>query len=110
MKGRGRPSIIELDTRVCSLEAIKNASYDFSDKAESFIEVISDAKTRVRLEALENSPSSNDCLVNEFLGLALDHQVRLDVAKDYKLIREMIVAQAFEPVDNLDQVVETLKP
>ncbi len=42
---------------------------------------------------------------SDFIRHALDHQIRLDVGKDYKLIREMIVAQAFEPVDNLEEVV-----
>ena len=37
----------------------------------------------------------------------LDHQVRLEVSQEFKIIREMIVAQAFEPCDNLKDIVDT---
>jgi His-Xaa-Ser system protein HxsD len=103
-------SVIVLDLAVYSLEAIKNASYDFTDQADVMIEIVSPERVQVRLKSFQYANTANESLVSGFCRNVLDHQVRLDVAKDYKLIREMIVAQAFEPVDNLDQVMSSFKP
>jgi His-Xaa-Ser system protein HxsD len=102
--------MIELDADIYSIDAIKNASYDFTDRAYIFIEKVSINKTRVNLEPKINmEPPERGTLAQDFIQSTLDHQVRLDVARDYKLIREMIIAQAFEPVDNLEEVMESLK-
>jgi His-Xaa-Ser system protein HxsD len=102
---------VDFDVAIYSMDAVKNASYDFTDKANIFIEMVSGNRLRVTLEPKKDMNSSErDSMSEDFIRLALDHQVRIDVAKEYKLIREMIVAQAFEPVDNLEQVMKAFKP
>jgi His-Xaa-Ser system protein HxsD len=56
----------------------------------------------------KNENISKETFINEFLNHVLDHQVRLDVSKETRVICEMIVAQAFEPCDNLDEIVTIL--
>ncbi len=110
MNDQGRTVTLNFDTAVHTLEAIKNASYDFTERADISIELVTPGKIRVSLSPIKNLGSPIDSMSSDFIRHALDHQIRLDVGKDYKLIREMIVAQAFEPVDNLEEVVGTLKP
>jgi His-Xaa-Ser system protein HxsD len=101
---------LELDQAVYSLEAVKNASYDFTDKADILIELLSSTKVCIIMKQKANSKTiGNNSLSSDFIRSVLDHQVRLDTLNNYKHIREMIIAQAFEPVDNLEEVIEVLK-
>jgi His-Xaa-Ser system protein HxsD len=110
MESDGQKVTLEFDTSIYCLEAIKNASYDFTDRADITIKTLSSQRIQVCLRPLDARGILEVSLASSFTRNVLDHQVRLDVAKDYKLIREMIVAQAFEPVDNLKQVMGTVKP
>ena len=100
---------LEFDCRVYELQAIKNAAYDFSSRAVAKIRAGEQA-TLVEIVPLETEADAVDALVVDFSQSVLDHQVRLDTARDYKAIREMIVAQAFAPCDNLEELVKTFKP
>lgn len=99
------------DAKVYSLEAIKNASYDFTEHAATVIETASAGRIQVNFKVpASNTDSIPDLLISEFIRLVIDHQIRVDVGRDYKLVREMIIAQAFEPVDNLDVIVSKIQP
>jgi His-Xaa-Ser system protein HxsD len=98
---------LDVDKSIYSLQAIKNASYDYSDKAWIKIDTMSNSRILVSLIA-KNENISKETFINEFLNHVLDHQVRLDVSKETRVICEMIVAQAFEPCDNLDEIVTIL--
>lgn len=99
------------DAKVYSLEAIKNASYDFTEKATIVIEAASAGRIQVNFKVpVSISEATPDSLISEFIRLVTDHQIRVDVGRDYKLVREMIIAQAFEPVDNLDIIVSKIQP
>src|SRR3990167_2096412 len=90
---------LEFDSNVYSLKAIKNASYDFTNKCGIQIETQSSDKVLVYLTPKLNEPECIDLLAVDFKNHVLDHQIRIEVSNDFKLIREMIVAQAFEPCD-----------
>lgn len=96
------PISIELSPSVYSIQAVKNTCYDFSGSAWIEIKIQEESCITVILEPKDNSIG----IKNEFMNRLLDHQVRIDTAKEFKIIREMIVAQAFEPCDNLSEVVE----
>lgn len=100
---------LEFDRRVYDLQAVKNAAYDFSSQA---IAKIGTGEEVIFVEIVPKGTSSDtfDALVFDFTQSVLDHQVRLETARDYKAIREMIVAQAFAPCDNLEELVKTFKP
>lgn len=100
---------MELDPSVYSLKAVKKAAFDLSQKASFQIETLPSDRISVVLTAKQQNPGSAESLKTDFTDLVLDHQVRIDVSDEFKLIREMIVAQAFEPCDNLQEVVDTLR-
>lgn len=100
---------IEIDSSIFSLQAVKNTCYDFS--GEYWIEInTNDDYFYVFLkQKSENFLSDNlERTKDNFLNSLIDHQTRIDTAKEFKTIREMIVAQAFEPCENINEVVEYL--
>lgn len=96
---------IEFDSNVYSLQAVKNAAYDYNAKAWFHIRL--NEKGKIIVSVTPKSEIS-ETLQSDFINHVLDHQVRIDVSGEFKIIREMIVAQAFEPCDNLKEIVETL--
>jgi His-Xaa-Ser system protein HxsD len=99
-----------LDTAIYSLPAIMNAAYDFTEKATIDVAELSDHRVRVSLAPkLQGSPLT-PTFVDEFRNLIVDHQVRVTVSQDCKVIRDIIVAQAFQPCENVEEVIDILKP
>lgn len=99
---------VELDSHIYSIQAIKNAAYDYSGRAWITIEEIQDTHAVLVSLKLKPTQHENESIEADFKNHVLDHQVRIDVGMEFKIIREMIVAQAFEPCGNLDEVVEKL--
>jgi His-Xaa-Ser system protein HxsD len=95
------------DSEIYSIEAIRNSAYDFTDRAWIFIEETNENKIHVSLK-LKNSDSPLALIKDDFINNVLDHQVRVSVKNEFKAIREMIVAQAFEPCANLNDVLNNL--
>jgi len=99
---------MEFDGEVYELQAIKNAAYDFVPRA---MVRINTKDARILVEILpEDGSSKIGQLCREFIRSVLDHQVRLETSRDYRVIREMIVAQAFAPCDNLEEMLKVMKP
>jgi len=101
---------IEFDSTVYELSAIKRAAYDFTEKVTVKIECPSQSKTIVTLTPKDQDGASMNVLAADFINHVLDHQIRLEVEADYGRIREMIVAQAFAPCENLHELVDAIKP
>lgn len=99
---------IEFDLEIVTLKALKRACFDFLDKASLDIEPISKGKIIVQVKP--NKAVNTDILISDFKNSALEHQTRLETEEDFKAIRKMIIAQAFEPVDNLKEIVEVVEP
>lgn len=95
--------IIEFDDAIYSEQAIKNACYDYSNEF-AFSLSKKGQKTIVEFKPII-SGSGDHTKLNQFMNHVLDHQVRIDTAREFKTIREMIVAQAFQPCENIDEVV-----
>lgn len=104
------PLVLNLDTSIYSLPAIMNAAYDYGEKATIKVEKLSEERILVSLVPKSGHYSSSATLADEFKNLLIDHQVRVMVSRDYQVIREIIVAQAFQPCENLKDIIELLKP
>lgn len=104
------PFVIHLDTSIFSLPAIMNAAYDYGEQATVEVARVSDHQVRVSLIPKMPDLPSTAMFVDEFRNLLVDHQVRIMVSQDCKVIREIIVAQAFQPCENVEEVIELLKP
>lgn len=101
--------VIKFNSQIYKLQAIKNAAYDFSGKATVQIDVGSN-RIFVEITPKPGFESGIKELISEFINIVLDHQIRIDTYKDYKIIRQMIIAQAFAPCDNLEELVKALNP
>lgn len=99
---------MEFDPSVYCLKAIKNAAFDSRNKAGFHIETGPSGKILVWITFKVKEPDSIKSLELDFKNDVLDHQIRIEVGDEFKLIREMIVAQAFEPCDNLEEIIDTL--
>jgi His-Xaa-Ser system protein HxsD len=101
---------LELPSDAYSHEAIMNAAYDYTEKAVIRIDSITAEKISVtiKFKDIEGFPLSE--LIDQFTASVLDHQVRININRDTQKIREMIIAQAFEPCDNLEEIVTAVKP
>jgi His-Xaa-Ser system protein HxsD len=103
------PLVLDFDAEVYSLAAIKYAAYDFGDRAGFQIELIPSGKIRVLMTPKSDSSQPLHCLVAQFRNHSLDHQIRVDINHECRAIREMIMAQAFSPCDNLREVIDALR-
>lgn len=90
---------LRINPKIYSLSAVKKAAYDFTDRA--FIEITLASDNTISL-AITLKEISNPDTIQEFLNHVLDHQVRVDLEEEFGSLREIIVAQAFTPGDNLE--------
>ena len=100
--------VIDFDQHIYTLKAIKRAGSDFSNRADISIESISQNVIRVIFHSNKDKSLKHSTIEAEFRQLVSDHQVNLEVEEDFKAIRQIIIAQAFFPCDNLDKVVNEL--
>ena len=102
--------IIKFSSEAYSAEAIMNAAYAFTDIAIVKIESLNSKKITVSLTAKNPENFLSSKLVDEFTVSVLDHQVQITINRKTQKIREMLIAQAFEPCDNLEEVITVVKP
>jgi His-Xaa-Ser system protein HxsD len=85
--GKPRSTTYKLSPAVYSAEAVKLASFVFSERAK--------VKTRPVGRMLEVSVEAGDpCTASEFMNEVLNQQCRLDLAKKNSKIAGMIVTKA----------------
>ncbi len=101
---------LEFPRDAYSSEAIMNAAYDCTDRAVVKIESITPEKISVVIKPKESQAFPPGKLADWFTANVLDHQVQINIGRDTRRIREMIIAQAFEPCDNLEEIVAACKP
>jgi His-Xaa-Ser system protein HxsD len=94
---------IYFDSAVYSADAIKKSSYEYWDKCETIIELC-DLIYKV---TFINIPE-NDCEIHQmiFRQRVIDNQLRLDVLRRTGKVRELIIAQAFAPIENYDDIIK----
>lgn len=88
-----------------SSKAILNAAYDISDRAWVKIQEVTAENIIVQIEVKDSQKIPKEIIIKDFQNQAIDHQIRTNLNQDTRLIREMILAQAFDPCDNLDEIL-----
>jgi His-Xaa-Ser system protein HxsD len=91
---------IEIDQNLYQKEAIHAAAHHFTDRSYVHLTRESESVTTVLLSVKESS-SDLAALAKEFCTELLDQQVRRNVEKACGNIRDLIVKQAFAPVENI---------
>lgn len=99
-------STLRFDPAVYSVKAVKYAAFDCSSKASVDVESNMDGKIVVHISATREDQCDLDLLETEFKRCVLDHQTRIEIGEEFRLIRDMIIAQAFAPCDNLEEIIE----
>ena len=88
---------INFDLTVFSLQAIKRAIHDANISQCATIAVSDDEKVTIKID-LDNVKEGNQKLERKLNKMVFDNQIRIDTEKEFKNIRNIIVAQAFFPV------------
>jgi His-Xaa-Ser system protein HxsD len=99
-------SILKFDPAVYSFKAVKCAAFDCGSKASVDVESDIDGKIVVHISATKQHNRELAHLETEFRRCVLDHQIRIEIGEEFKLIRDMIIAQAFAPCDNLEEIID----
>lgn len=100
MRSENKKSIA-FDTIVYSVAAVKYAIYDLGFIADISLQ----QEGKIQVTILSPKPCSTD-IENKIKEAVLDHQIRIDVEKEFSQIRKLILAQAFFPCENLDQLLD----
>ena len=97
----GNKMQLDLDLQVYSIETIDAAAYKFTDNFYIFKSVEPDDKKIIHLlfEAKDENVIK-ESTVKQFCNELLDQQVRFHVNKQFGHIRDLIVEEAFKPVNS----------
>ena len=98
--------VVEFDSSVYSLSAIKKAAYKFGRDCHVLVESQGSNHIRVLLRAkrvLDNSKY----LAGEFCNAVLDEDLREKISQETEGIRNLMMAQAFSKTTLLDEEFET---
>ena len=101
---------VKFQSECFSLKAIKRAIYDLTNRINIEIDSRTDQETITKVIIDDSSLEKRNKLENKFKRAVQDHQLFIEVEEDYKNIRQLTVAQAFFPCDNLDEIVDKIKP
>jgi len=95
---------IELLKDYYEREAVFRAANEFTDKFTFYIEPTDELHVGVFFKPNnEHTDKLLDDFIRLFCNRALDYQVRLDLEKQYRTIRNLIVKHAFSPL-SLDEL------
>jgi len=90
--------ILKINRENYEKAAILATSYKFTDKAYIFINPMSESIVGVSFKAKEDCKESLSCIVDKFCNELIDEQLRLEVEKEYKDIRNELVKKAFSSI------------
>lgn len=103
-----KSTVVNFDSRVVRLEAIKKAAYRFGDRLSIGIELIEPCLVRATLEPrVVTDDDRTDHLVGEFRNEVLDQELREVVAKETEAVRNLILVQAFSKTALLDNAADS---
>ncbi len=98
--------MVELKKQFYEREAIFAAAYKFTNLCSILIEPIDDYTVGVYFKPLKEKDVDLSEIAGAFCNEVIDQQVRLDLEKKYGNIRDLIVRQAFAPVQNLKDKID----
>ncbi len=103
MAKKQNKTVILINPKLYSLEAVYGAAYAFLDKAYVYLEQGPNSKIQVNLKGKEKmNKKSLEALRGEFLNELLNFSLREKISKNNKKIREYIVARALVSASQQD--------
>lgn len=94
--------LIKLDKSLYEKEAVMAAAYKMTDFCYIIVKPLEDNQLGVYFEP-KNKQNENELktIAKNYCNEVLDQQTRLDVEKKYGNIRDLLVKQAFSPIENI---------
>lgn len=90
---------IDVDLNIYAKEAINAACYKYTDKFWIHQQTTDNSNVRVIFEQKKDSQDAlTDDIAKQFSNDLIDQQLRIDVVKQNGHIRDLIVEEAFKPV------------
>ena len=101
-KLEGGKILIKLDQSLYEKEAVMAAAYKMTDFCHIIVKPLENKQLGIFFEP-KNSQDENELklIAKNYCNEVLDQQVRLDVEKQNGNIRDLLVKQAFSPIENL---------
>lgn len=93
---------VSIDSNLYSNDAIVATLYKYTDRYYVHQQTSSenDNVINVVFEAKEDGSSISNVVVKQFCNDLIDQQVRVTINRDFGHIRDLIVEEAFNPVNN----------
>lgn len=91
--------LVAVDLRIYSIEAVTETSYKYTDKFYVHQQTVDDYTMNVVLEAKNDSFPVTHEVAKQFCNDLIDQQVRVITNKQFGHIRDLIVEEAFKPVN-----------
>ncbi len=88
-------ALLRVNTNLYARESLFRACYQFTDRCYLFLRPDGEHTVLVEIRARTASPPLSE-VIGEFTNELLNQQVRTDISRETRAIREMIVAQAFK--------------
>ena len=92
--------LLELSKELYEKEAVFTSAHKFTDRCTILIEPIDPNSLGVYFKS-KREDSNLLRIAEEYCNDVLDQQLRLDIERKYGNIRDLIVKQAFSPLENL---------
>lgn len=101
----GNTLVIEIAELIFKKDAVLLTCHKFMDKYNVQVGKKADEVITVSLTPKQGDIDANS-VGNNFSNELLDQQVRLDIEKSYGNIRDLIVKQAFQPIEDIKSEVK----
>ena len=95
---------LSLDVGLYSRDAILNTAYLFTNKCHVDLRSYGDKTAEVIFTQKPNSELELDTIAKDFLNELIEQQLRVNIDKETKAIKELIVKEAFAPLDTMKEV------
>lgn len=90
---------VSVDLSIYSVDAVTATSYKFTDKFYVHQQTGDEKTMNVIFETKDNTAPVSEEIVKQFCNDLIDQQVRVLVNRDFGHIRDLIVEEAFKPVN-----------
>lgn len=90
---------VSVDLNIYSVDAVTTTSYKYTDKFYIHQQTADDKMMNVIFEAKDSNAPVSAEIAKRFCNDLIDQQVRILVNRDFGHIRDLIVEEAFKPVN-----------
>jgi His-Xaa-Ser system protein HxsD len=98
---------IDIDPQLHSREALLRAAYDLA-KIAFFRFERNNSSIRVWVQSKGTDIPAKQEILSQFFECAIENEIRIKLQGEFKTIRDILVAQAFQPCENLKDILNEL--